>query len=107
MNESIFIVIVDFLLLSLLAFASFDSDQDVTARKGGQLAQQQQPNAGQKELLGTLKLSLEEERFVRERLLSQLTNTQETLRNRDEALAEREKRIQESQLSLQQKSEEA
>jgi hypothetical protein len=110
MNRSIFIVIVDFLLLSLLAFARFDSDQDVTTRKGGQLAQQLQPGqtqVGQKEMLNVLKLSLEEERQVRERLKGQLTETQDTLRTREELLAVREKSIQESQLSLQRKNEEA
>jgi hypothetical protein len=105
MNRSIFIVIVDFLLLSLITFARFDSDQDVTARKGGQLAQQ--GSAGEKEMMNVLKLSLEEERQARETLTAQLTETQDTLKSREELLAERERRIKESQLSLQRKSEEA
>jgi hypothetical protein len=106
MNRSIFIVIVDFLLLSLIAFARFDSDQDLTARKGGQLALQDNGPA-QKEVVNVLKLSLEEERRAREELAAQLTQTETTLRSREELLADREKRIQESQLSLQRKSEEA
>src|SRR4051812_48045565 len=106
MNRSIFIVIVDFLLLSLITFARFDSDQDVSARKGGQLAEQR-PSAGEKEMMNVLKLSLEEERQAREALAAQLTETQDTLKSRDELLAERERRIKESQLSLQRKSEEA
>src|SRR5436190_3400446 len=104
MNRSIFIVIVDFLLLSLIAFARFDSDQDLTARKGGQLALQ---DTGQKEVVNVLKLSLEEERRARDELTTQLTQTESTLRNREELLVDREKRIQESQLSLQRKNEEA
>ena len=106
MNRSIFIVIVDFLLLSLIAFARFDSDQDVTARKGGQLALQNNSPA-QKEVVNVLKLSLEEERRAREELAAQLNQTETTLRSREELLADREKRIQESQLSLQRKNEEA
>src|SRR6266404_1437553 len=106
MNRSIFIVIVDFLLLSLIAFARFDSDQDLTARKGGQLALQDTQPA-QREVVNVLKLSLEEEKRAREELAAQLTQTESTLRNREELLADREKRIQESQLSLQRKSEEA
>jgi hypothetical protein len=110
MNRSIFIVIVDFLLLSLIAFARFDSDHDVTARKGGQLAMDNAPppeTPAQKELVNVLKLSLEEERRSRDELTAQLTQTETTLRSREEMLADREKRIQESQLSLQQKAEEA
>src|SRR5436190_12212818 len=105
MNRSIFIVIVDFLLLSLITFARFDSDQDVTARKGGQLALTD--NTAQKEVVAVLKLSLEEEKRARDELTAQLTQTESTLRNREELLADREKRIQESQLSLQRKTEEA
>src|SRR5882672_2793748 len=105
MNRSIFIVIVDFLLLSLITFARFDSDQDMTTRKGGQLAMANNP--AQKEVVNVLKLSLEEERRAREELSAQLTQTESTLRNREELLVDREKRIQESQLSLQRKNEEA
>src|SRR4030095_993947 len=109
MNRSIFIVIDDFLLLSLITFARFDSDQDVAARKGGQLAlDNSRPEApAQKEMVNVLKLSLEEERRAREDLTTQLTQTETTLRDREQLLADREKRIQESQLSLQRKSEEA
>src|SRR5262245_58852613 len=105
MNRSIFIVIVDFLLLSLLAFARFDSDQDVTVRKGGQLAPQS--SAHEKEMVNVLKLSLEEERQARDQLAAELNQAQSTLRSREELLAERERRIQESQLALKRKSDEA
>ena len=105
MNRSIFIVIVDFLLLSLITFARFDSDQDVNGRKGGELAPQ--PPPGQKEVVNVLKVSLEEERQAREQLTLTLNQTQDRVKTQEELLLERERRIRESQQSLQRKNEEA
>src|SRR3954451_9429369 len=105
MNRSIFIVIVDFLLLSLITFARFDSDQDPNARKGGELAPQ--PPPGQKEMVNVLKLSLEEERQAREQLATELNQTQDRVKTQEELLALRERRIRESQETLQRKSDEA
>jgi len=105
MNRSIFIVIVDFLLLSLIAFARFDSDQDVTTRKGGQLVEQS--STRDKEMMNVLKLSLEEEKKTRDELTAALTETRETLKGREELLADRERKIQDSQQALQRKNEEA
>lgn len=92
MSRSLLIVICDFLLLSLLALARFDTaggpeqpDQVVVAENV----------QAEQDLIEILKLSLEEERASREDLAGDLDSTQQALTEREETLAEREKRLQE------------
>lgn len=105
MNRSIFIVIVDFLLLSLIAFARFDSDE-VVKKKDVQAAVRD-ASGSENDMVDVLKLSLEEERLAREKLNDQLGQTQDTLRTREESLADREKRLRDTQENLTRKEDEA
>jgi X-X-X-Leu-X-X-Gly heptad repeat protein len=108
MNRSILIVIADFLLISLLAFSSFDADkltQDQPAEKS-QLALQQAadtaPTADQ-DLMGALKLALADEQRARQEMVGELSQTKESIRGQQNALVEREKQFAALQQGLQNK----
>ena len=81
MNRSILIVIVDFLLISLLAFAKFD---DMEPREAPLKAQTivRAGSDSQQDLVSVLKLSLDQERQSREKLNAELSQTRKTLRTR-------------------------
>jgi hypothetical protein len=99
MNRSILIVIVDFLLISLLAFAKFDEVEPREQQKG-QMVMPSNSTGGQQDLLTALKVSLAQERQSRENLNAELSQAKEALRSREDLLAERERRIREDQESL-------
>src|ERR1041385_1016592 len=97
MNRSILIIICDFLLVTLVAFSNFDAEK----------APPSQPRAaapktigGNQDLVGTLKLALEDEKQTREKLTSDL-------RSQEQALAEREQKIKEFQENLRRTEEQA
>ncbi len=105
MNRSIFIVIVDFLLLSLVTFARFDSLDTAPKRTASSSLTANSP-ARDKDMVDVLKVSLEQERQAREKLHQQLNQTQEALRSREDLLVERDRRILQSQETLQRKDQE-
>jgi hypothetical protein len=94
MNRSLLLVICDFLLLSLLALANFDS----APADGGSETRIEtaaiDAAPGDQDLMAALKISLEEERASREELSDDLTLTQQALLEREDSLAEREARLQ-------------
>lgn len=67
MNRSILIVIADFLLISLLAFSSFDASKLVMDRPETKSPPKLNPDtlAGNKDLTGVLKVALDDERRAR------------------------------------------
>ncbi len=104
MNRSALIVIVDFLLISLLAFSRLDDPQIVEDKA----ARPAVPNLGgnPQDLVAVLKLSLNKEKESREQLNEQLRQTQAQLQSRDQILGDREKLIRDAELMLRQKAEE-
>lgn len=98
MNRSILIIIVDFLLVTLVAFSDFDTDRKVEPEARTTTA----PKAigGNDDLMGTLKLALEDEKQSREKMAQDLQST-------EQALAEREQRIKQFQADLRRTEEQA
>ncbi len=98
MNRSILIVICDFLLVSLVAFSSFETVRDEPKPPPpGQTGRNVTPG---QEVLGTLKVALEDEKQTRERLTVDLQSTRENLRSQQEVAAAREAKIKEYQENL-------
>src|ERR1051325_3429412 len=106
MNRSVLIVIVDFLLITLLAFSNLD-EQNLTSQKPPAAAGAPRPNAGRQDVVDALKLSLNKEKETREALNAQLQQAQAQLQSREQTLAEREKLIRDAEQTLQQKVDEA
>ena len=98
MNRSILIIICDFLLVTLVAFSSFEErpPEPVNPRS----VSTPKPVDQSKDLVGTLKLALEDERQSREKMTSDL-------RSQEQALAEREQKLKEYQASLSRAEEQA
>jgi X-X-X-Leu-X-X-Gly heptad repeat protein len=106
MNRSVLIVIVDFLLISLLAFSRLD-EPDIQLDKAGKTAPTVASTGPHQDVMDVLKLSLSKERESREQLNEQLRQTQAQLQTREQVLSDREKLIREAEQMLRQKAEEA
>ena len=104
MNRSALIVIVDFLLISLLAFTRMDDT--AMDDQAGQATPAMAAGARQ-DLMDTLKVSLDQERESRQVLNEELRKAQTQLQSREQVLGEREQLIREAEQMLRQKSEEA
>jgi hypothetical protein len=98
MNRSILIVIVDLLLVTLVAFSSFEERPQMTGDV--RPTNPPKPSDQSKDLVGTLKLALEDEKQTREKLTTDL-------RSQEQALAEREQKLKEYQTSLSRAEEQA
>src|SRR5215212_9777171 len=98
MNRSILIVICDFLLVTLVAFSNFDTDK--LEQPETRIARAPTGIGGNQDMMGTLKLALEDEKQTREKLTSDL-------RAQEQAAAEREEKIKEFQASLRRTEEQA
>ncbi len=98
MNRSILIVICDFLLVSLVAFSNFEADR--TAPQTQQPAQPGRNTSPSQDVLGSLKVALEDEKQSRERLTIDLQGTRASLRSQEEALASGEAKIRGFQENL-------
>lgn len=95
MNRSILIVIVDFLLVSLLAFSSADITkmaEDNPAPKVGLDISTNQADSG-KDLAAVMKLALEDEQKRRELLLSELKQTRDSAGEREKQIASYQQRL--------------
>jgi hypothetical protein len=103
MNRSILIVICDFLLVSLVAFSSFDKPQEPQA-PGPSAAPKATPAS---DVMGTLKLALEDEKQTREKLTVDLQSTRQNLQSQQEALVAREVEIKKFQENLRRTEEQA
>lgn len=103
MNRSILIVICDFLLVSLVAFSNFEPSQEPQA-PGPAAAPKVTP---QQDVMGSLKLALENEQQSREKLTVDLQTTRQNLQSREEALAQRESDIKRFQENLRKTEEQA
>lgn len=98
MNRSILIVICDFLLVTLVAFSNFDTDKPEQPET--RVSQAPKGIGGDRDMMGTLKLALEDEKLTREKLTSDL-------RAQEQAVAEREQKIKEYQENLRRTEEQA
>ena len=107
MNRSILIVIADFLLVSLLAFSSFDASDADKASAATQLQSPEESLSENKDLLGILQSALEDERRARQQLAGELTQTKEAVRGQQDTVAEREKQNRAMQQALQDKEQQA
>ncbi len=84
MNRSILIILCDFLLVTLVAFSNFDVDKGSQVATGA--ASGVRPSGNNQDLVGTLKLVLEDEQQAREKLAANLQNTEQALAQRDEKM---------------------
>ena len=98
MNRSILIIICDFLLVTLVAFSNFEAN--VTPPVEGRPAAGTRTVGADKDLVGTLKLALEDEKQSREKLTTNLQRT-------EQALAQREQTVKQFQESLRKTEEQA
>jgi hypothetical protein len=106
MNRSILIVVVDFLLITLLAFSRFD-DIDQKVEKTAQAPVLATAPAHRQDLVDALKVSLDQERQTQAQLNDQLRQAQAQLQDREAALSDREKLMREAEQLLRQKADEA
>ncbi len=106
MNRSVLIVIVDFLLVSLLAFSRID-EPDMKLQDPGQRTTPAGPVNQRQDLMDTLKLSLSKEREQREQANERLQLLQAQLQAREQVLGDREKLIREAEQVLREKAAEA
>lgn len=90
MNRSILIILCDFLLVTLVAFSDFEAVKPETpkARAPGNA----RSAGGDQDLVGTLKLVLEEEQQTRQQLSANLQNAEQSVAERDDKM----KQFQES-----------
>ena len=79
MNRSVLIVIVDFLLISLLAFSRIGEEDALTQDKEGQQMTLTSPSGDHNDLVDVLKVSLDKERESREQLDERLRQLQAQL----------------------------
>jgi len=104
MNRSILIVICDFLLVSLVAFSNMNMELDQAPAQPKSTAPK--ATAGQ-DMMGSLKMALEDEKQNREKLTTDLQSTKQNLQAQQEALAAREAKIKEYQENLRKTEEQA
>jgi len=82
MNRSILIVLCDFLLVTLVAFSSFDPEK--APRVEARPAADSKATTANQDLVGALRLALEDEKQSRERLASSLQSTERGLEEREQ-----------------------
>jgi len=99
MNRSILIIICDFLLVTLVAFSNFEAEKK-PSQPELKVASAPKAIGGDPDLMGTLKLALEDEKQSREKLTGDL-------RAQEQAAAEREARLKEYQENLKRTEEQA
>lgn len=105
MNRSILIIIADFLLVSLLAFSSFDESKLGADQPVQQVKPELTPDRlnGKQDLVQVMKEVLDDERLSRQKLLGELSQTKEAVKGQQAKTAESEKQNQLVQQALQQK----
>jgi len=84
MNRSILIIICDFLLVTLVAFSNFDAEK--TEQPAVRPPVAAKTESGNQDIVGTLKLALEDEQQTREKLTANLQNTEQVLAQREEKM---------------------
>ena len=98
MNRSILIILCDFLLVTLVAFSTFEGDN--TEQPAARVPVEAKTATGNQDLVGTLKLVLEDEQQTREKLTANLQST-------EQALAQREQKMKQFQADLRKTEEQA
>src|ERR1039457_870000 len=103
MNRSILIVICDFLLVSLLAFSTVDTNEPPKEGVAPQVKTTIATNQidSRQDLAAVMRLALEEEHKGREQLVGELAKTRATAGQQLALLTEREKQVQTFQQELQ------
>ncbi|MGH8018144.1 MAG: hypothetical protein ACREIA_07610 [Opitutaceae bacterium] len=108
MNKTLLLILVDFLLLNLLALTRWEELPEMQdAMSPTATPEQTVQQVVEEDLVGALRMTLEEEREAREALNEELSSAQEALSTRDETLAEREARLAAIQADLERKQREA
>src|SRR5262245_59726037 len=97
MNRSILIVIVDFLLVSLMAFSNLDNLTLEPNERRLEVAPVTSQVGGKQDLVGTLKLALDTEQQSREKLTDELAKAREAAALQ---VADRDSKLQEVQENL-------
>src|SRR6185295_6975806 len=84
MNRSILIILCDFLLVTLVAFSNFEADK--TDQPAARVPADAKTASGNQDLVGTLKLVLEDEQQTRQKLTANLQSTEQALAQRDQKM---------------------
>src|SRR5437762_12730522 len=101
MNRSILIVICDFLLVSLLAFSSFDKlNEEPPERKSDALPGKKEIG-GKQDMMAALKLALADEKQSREKLTSELAKAREAVQAKQALMEQRDSAVQQTSAALQ------
>ena len=98
MNRSVLLVICDFLLLSILALAKFDTSQ--TEEPEEMVQQKEQSEAMEEDLIEVLRLSLTAEQAEREELLQQLQTKEQKINTQEDLLSSKDEKLTETMYSL-------
>jgi hypothetical protein len=105
MSKALLLVICDFLLLSLLALAKFDTEDPLKAKVDPDRNKAEADP--QKDLLEALKMSLEEERQARQEMDNLLKQAREQLQSSQSQVVKQETQLQQTHETLRSKEEEA
>jgi len=98
MNRSILIILCDFLLVTLVAFSNFEGEK--AEQPAARVPVDAKTASGNQDLVGTLKLVLEDEQQTRQKLTANLQST-------EQALAQREQKMKQFQADLRKTEEQA
>lgn len=112
MNKTLLLIISDFLLLSMLAVARFDTPEEARQADGATQTEEEQATASegetaQEELMALLEESLRDELESRSELSENLEEAREKLRRREERLAQRESALRKTRDQLSRTEEKA
>ncbi len=98
MNRSILIILCDFLLVTLVAFSTFEPEQAPPTELAP--APEAPITQAREDLVGTLRLVLENEQQSRDQLAANLQTTERALAERERTLAEREQTLRQLERDL-------
>ncbi len=107
MNKTLLLILVDFLLLNLLALTRWEKPPEQPPAEARATPAETVRQVVEEDLVGALRLSLDEEREARDALSEQLAQTREELGSREETIAEREARLAALQADLERRQAEA
>lgn len=99
MNRSVLLVICDFLLLSLLALAKFDAPEPEEPEEI--VAQAQQEEVSEDDLIEVLRMSLEAEQAASDELARQLAKKEKEIDERSDLLSSKDEKLAVTMQSLQ------
>jgi hypothetical protein len=86
MNKTLLLVICDFLLLNILALTRWENAEPVRPQQTPATSSGANPATKDQDIVDVMKMSLEDERILREQLAKQLQSTAENLQSRELSL---------------------